>query len=80
MRAVGIEAALGLLLDGFALDLQALFGNLHLGEQAVEVLLLRARQVGDAGQVHGDHADGAGEGVGAEKTAAPLAQFAGIEP
>ena len=80
MGGIGIHAPLGLLLDGFALDLQALFGDLHLGEQPVEIFLFRAGQVADPGQVDGDHADGAGHGIGAEEAAAPLAQFAGIQP
>ena len=66
-------------LNHLALNLQTGFGKFHQIVEAVKVFFFRARKLADLRHIDGNHADGAGEFVGAEKTAAPFPPFALIQ-
>ena len=77
--AVGVEAIVGEALELLALDLEGGEAELHQLGDAAEELFFRRGDEGGAGEIEGDDADGAGQRIGAEKTAAAPAQFAVVE-
>ena len=76
---VGIQALLQQLGDDGALGLQAAGGDIHQIVQPLVEVGLVLGQIRDAGQVDGDHADGAGGLAGAEEAAGLLAQLAQVQ-
>ena len=76
---VGIQAGVQQLGDNGALGFQGTGGNVHqLVQSGIEVRLV-LRQIGDAGQVDGDHAHGAGGLAGAKEAAGLLPQLAQVK-
>ena len=73
------KASLQQPLNHLALNLQACFGKLHQVVKAVKVFFFRTRKVADLRHIDGNHADGAGKFIGAEKTAASFPQLSLIQ-
>ena len=75
---VGIQAVFHQTGDDLALGLKGPGSNVHQLVQADIEILLVSGQVGDAGQVDGDHADGAGGLTGAKEAAGLFPQLSQI--
>ena len=77
---IGVESCRRQVLDDLALDLERRASDVHDVGQALEQLVFAMREVADTWEVDGDHPNGAGERIGRKQSAAPLAQFARVEP
>ncbi len=76
---IGIQPRVQQLGDDGALGLQAAGGHVHQVVQSLIEVGLVAGQIGDAGQVDGDHAHRAGGLAGAEEAAGLFAQLPEVQ-
>ena len=77
---IGVEARVHQPGDDGALGLEAPGGDVHDVVQPLIEFLRGLAEIGDPGQIDGDHAHGAGGLAGAEVTAGLFAQFPQVQP